>query len=171
MKYLDKYYNCLTTTTTQSTLASSIKIDNKNDKNALTINLNSIESKYIDSLFNKTPIGIFKKSELGESMRLYYYLSPIDLIQYFKTISSCSSTITTTSRFEIDNLIKNNIGSYLTISLNSNKLQQSQNDMIYYKLPDSSLLLLNENDESKWNTYLEQYIHQTTINNNLNLEK
>lgn len=145
LKYLTKYYNYN-------------KMEKNDKKSSIKINLNSNESKYIDCLFNKTPIGLFKKSELGESMRLYYYLSPSDLIQYFKTTSSISNEV------EIEHLIKHNIGSYLTISLNNNKQQQNN----IYQLPDSSSLLLNENDESNWKLYLDQYIQ---CNNNLNFEK
>ena len=32
--------------------------------------IQSSQSKYIDKLINQTPIGIYKKSELGEPLRL-----------------------------------------------------------------------------------------------------
>ena len=82
------------------------------------------QSKFIDRLVNQSPIGVLKKSELGEPMRLYYYLSPLDLIEHHKTDKLASyradgfdATYKILSSLKIDQLVEHEIGSYATISL------------------------------------------------------
>ena len=126
------------------------------------------QSKYLEKLVNQMPVGLFKKSELGEAMRLYYYLSPLDLIQHNSTTTGekFDQTYNILSQLTVDQLVKNELGSYLTISLQSSLKNSSTNETNNYKLPDCSLFLLNENDESNWHTYLEAY-----LNNSFNFEK
>lgn len=151
-----------------------------------TKNLNQNQIKTIDKLINQTPIGIYKKSELGEPLRLYYYLSPLDLIQhhqnqnvYSKRKSEFDSTYKIISSLTLDELFKYELGSYLTVSLQSTQQQQQQHQRSasteersilnnnYFKLPDSNLLILNENeDERNWHDYLNPY-----LNSNFNFEK
>ena len=160
MKYLEKLKN-----------SSNNRLVNKSTTTTNIQNLNN-NSVYLDKLVNQTPIGIFKKSELGEAMRLYYYLSPLDLIKHNFSTNVVDKNSTNKTNFNIFNhltveeLMKHELGSYLTISLQSivKNSELKQNDS--YKLPDSSLLILNENDESNWQTHFASY-----FNNNLNFEK
>jgi hypothetical protein len=129
----------------------------------------SLQSKYLDILVNQTPVGIFKKSELGEAMRLYYYLSPLDLIKHNSTTTGekFDRTLNTLTQLTVDQLLKHDLGAYLTISLQSTfKNSTTNNETNNFKLPDCSLLLLNENDESSWYMFLDSY-----LNNNLSFEK
>ena len=130
---------------------------------------NSFQSKYLDRLVNQTPVGIFKKSELGEAMRLYYYLSPLDLIKHNSTTTGekFDRTFNILTQLTVDQLLKNDLGAYLTISLQSTLKNSTNNsETNNFKLPYCSLLLLNENDESSWYSYLDSY-----FSNNLNFEK
>jgi hypothetical protein len=160
LKYLEKLKN-----------SNNNRLVNKSTTTSNIQNLNN-NSVYLDKLVNQTPIGIFKKSELGEAMRLYYYLSPLDLIKHNFSTNVVDKNSTNKTNFNIFNqltveeLMKHELGSYLTISLQSivKNSELKQNDS--YKLPDSSLLILNENDESNWQTHFASY-----FNNNLNFEK
>ena len=132
---------------------------------------NQLQSKYLDKLVNQTPIGIYKKSELGEAMRFYYYLSPLDIIQFKtkKNQKKIDNILLNDELPTIDQLINNEIGSYLTISLQSiNKTNEMKQHQDLYKLPDCSLLYLNENDETNWHSYLGPYLMN---NKNLTFEK
>jgi len=139
LKYLEKLKNSINNRLVNKTTTTNIQ------------NLNN-NSVYLDKLVNQTPIGIFKKSELGEAMRLYYYLSPLDLIKHnFSTnvVDKNSTSKTNFNNFNqltVEELVKHELGSFLTISLQSivKNSELKQNDS--YKLPDSSLLILNEND-------------------------
>lgn len=129
------------------------------------------QSKYLEKLVNQTPIGVFKKSELGEPMRLYYYLSPMDLIQHHQNnkldkgkIDGYDVTYKMLSSLTTEQLIKNELGSYLTISLLSN--DKSAPDLNYF-LPDCSVLMLKETDDERiLNEAFAPY-----FNNSFNFEK
>ena len=148
---------------------------------------NENQIKYIDKLINQTPIGVFKKSELGQPMRLYYYLSPLDLIQHHTKDFSQSQRFNPAYKIlgslSIDQLIQHELGSYVSISLQSTRTntntsvkneQNSENanqmevdENLKYRLPDSSLLILSENDDDKtWHEYLNPY-----FNVNFNFER
>jgi hypothetical protein len=154
-------------------------------KSGLDTGTSNNQFKYLDKLINQTPIGLFKKSELGEPMRIFYYLSPLDLIDHQQKdnknggnnciSNNFDSTYKILSTITIDQLIKHELGAYLTISLCSTSLglakqeakSESEPALVSYKLPDSSLLILNENDEERaWNDYLNPY-----FNINFNFEK
>jgi hypothetical protein len=139
------------------------------------------------------PIGLFKKSELGQPMRLYYYLSPLDLIQHYqqtKTGSSSGDLFNSTYKIlgslTIDQLIQHELGSYVTICLQSSNVNQPNtiyhsinkldDDLMSvdgantspgykYRLPDCSLLALNESNDD-WHEYFNPYMNQ-----NFNFEK
>lgn len=157
------------------------------------------QSKYLEKLVNQTPIGVFQKSELGneslnvdtfchfscqvvfhfmtgESMRLYYYLSPMDLIQHHQKSKDKASegfdvTYKILSSLTTDEMIQHELGSYLTVSLLSTPetggadgVDKSQEN---FWLPDCSLLMLNESDdERKLNEAFSPY-----LNNNFKFEK
>ena len=125
---------------------------------------------------------MLKTSELGQPMRLYYYLSPLDLIQHHSkdyNLNDLHSKHKLLNSLSIDQLIQYEIGSYLSISLESTKINESvkaepkemQNgieESPQYKLPDSTLLILNEkDDENSWHDFLNPYFN----NPNLNFEK
>ncbi|CAF0705814.1 unnamed protein product [Brachionus calyciflorus] len=132
------------------------------------------QSKFLDKLINHTPIGIYKKSELGEPFRLYYYLSPLDLIQHHQNLNSKqkqrhvefdSTFKTITNSLTLDDLFNHEIGSYLSISLQKSPETTNENRM--YKLADSNLLVLTDkDDERKLYEYLNPYLNQ-----NFNFEK
>ena len=149
VKYLDKFFKNLSVTS---------------KGNSLNRGSQSIQSKYLEKLVNQTPIGVFKKSELGEPMRLYYYLSPLDLIQHHQSQSSKKEGFDLTykmlSSLTIEQLVTHELGSYLTVSLLS---VEKSNRVENYSLPDLSLLMLNETDDEALSPYLN--------NNNLNSEK
>ena len=134
------------------------------------------KSKYLDKLVNQTPIGVFKKSQLGEAMRLYYYLSPLDLIKHHQSDKLKAEAVAAPNKVRSDGfdvtykilssltaeqLVQYEIGSYVTISL------VTATDESGYKLPDCSLLTVNENyDERVWNDAFSPY-----FNNNFYFEK
>jgi hypothetical protein len=131
----------------------------KNHHQSLKNNLNNSENdnqfKYIDKLINQTPIGLFKKSELGEPIRLYYYISPLDLIEHNKTKNHFNSTYKIFSSITIDQLMKYELGAYSTISLSSQIKNENEQANLTFKLPDCCLLALNENDDERvWMEYL-----------------
>jgi len=148
----------------------------------ITSNLkaNDIQMKYMDKLINQTPIGVLKKSELGQPMRLYYYLSPLDLIQHNSkdyNLNEINTKHKLLNSLSIDQLIEYEIGSYVSISLESTrknenvKMEQSTQNLVednfQHKLPDTTLLILNENDdENCWHDFLNPY-----FNINLNFDK
>jgi hypothetical protein len=159
-----------------------VKYLEKNLKMTSNSKSNDIQMKYIDKLINQTPVGVLKNSELGQPMRLYYYLSPLDLIQHHSKdykLNDLHSKHKLLNSLSIDQLIQYEIGSYLSISLESTKTNESvkaepkemQNGIEenpQYKLPDSTLLILNENDdENSWHDFLNPYFN----NANLNFEK
>jgi hypothetical protein len=145
-------------------------------KTSLNSKANDIQMKYMDKLLNQTPIGVLKKSELGQPMRLYYYLSPLDLIQHHSkdyNLNDINAKHNLFSSLSIDQLIKYEIGSYVSISLESSrkndtiKVESSNEDTFQHKLPDTTLLVLNENDdENNWHDLLHPY-----FNINLNFDK
>jgi hypothetical protein len=87
--------------------------------------LNSNYKKYI----NEASLGLLKKSDIGHAMRIYYYLSPQDLLLLLKE-----------NRNTINLKDYLNISSYLTIQLESTQLNNNN------KLPDCSLLLTQLNN-------------------------
>ena len=107
-------------------------------------------------------------------MRLYYYMSPLDLIQHHQASNKSNEaggrcfdvTYKILSSLTIDQLIKNDLGSYLSISLMSTEKNESKIDT--YSLPDCSLLNLNEatDDERTWTDAFGSY-----FNNNFSFEK
>lgn len=133
-------------------------------------------------------------------MRLYYYLSPLDLIQHHQNhhhhpsdpasggslcdggakahTANFDSTYKIINSLSIEDLFKYEIGSYVTISLYSTAGSSSGADLTadvksppvvnhHHKLADTSLLLLNENqDERVWHEYLNPY-----LNFNFNFER
>lgn len=113
------------------------------------------QSKFIDKLVNLSPIGVLKKSELGEPMRLYYYLSPLDLIEHHKTnklnrSDGFDATYKILGSLNIDQLIEHEIGSYATISLLSTSPVASPDSTAKnYFLPDGSLLILTDTDDDR----------------------
>ena len=102
----------------------------ENDLNVIN-SLNKQFYKNIDKIIQESAIGLFKKSDIGHPMRLYYYLSPQDLIWYGNSLVENISE---------EMVLKYELGSYLTISLQ--KLQSKLS-----KLPDSSLLRTEQNIE------------------------
>lgn len=146
--------------------------------------------KKVQMLVNRTPIGVFSKSELGRSMRLFYYLSPLDLIEHHQTQKHTTNEKFVNELFksiDSDQVVSNEIGAFLTICLHStsktspsgiagsqlakseaqtiNPSESSQHEL--YKLPDVSLLNLNENDQlATCHDHLNAY-----LNNQLNHEK
>ena len=87
------------------------------------------------------------------------------------------------SSLSIDQLIQHEIGSYVSISLQSTRTTKTTESVavkteptnensslesnLNYKLPDSTLLILNEIDDEKcWHDYLNPY-----FNMNFNFEK
>ncbi|RNA28662.1 mediator of RNA polymerase II transcription subunit 1, partial [Brachionus plicatilis] len=123
------------------------------------------QPNYTDKLINQTPIGVFKKSELGQPLRLYYYLSPLDLIQHHQNLNAkfkkkIDSTHNTISNLlSPDELFSYELGSYLSVSL----VQTSKT----HKLVDSNLLVLTENDDERTIfEYLNPYVNQ-----NFNIEQ
>ena len=146
----------------------AIKNNPSNIKSEQTSSIPS-NSKQLDKLVNQMPIGVFRPSQVGEPMRLYYYLSPLDLIQHHQNITKSSHNTTnpfnatyqliSSSVSDPDELIKNELGSFITISLMPNSNQN------LYSLPDSSLLLLNEKAEAgseherAWSDLLNPYLN------------
>ena len=142
---------------------------------------NETQMKYLDMLINQTPIGVLKKSELGQPMRLYYYLSPLDLIQHHSkdhNLNEISCKNNLLSSLSLDQIIQHELGSYVSISLQSTRsneivkteptTESSLDDSnLKYRLPDSTLLILNEKDDEKsWHDYLNPY-----FNANFSFEK
>ncbi len=85
----------------------------------------------MDKIIQESAIGLFKKSDIGHPMRLYYYLSPQDLIWYGNSLIENISE---------EMVLKYELGSYLTISLQKLPSKLS-------KLPDCSLLRTEQNIE------------------------
>lgn len=136
------------------------------------------QSKQIEKLVNHTPIGVLKRSELGQPLRLYYFLSPMDLIKHH-TQSQFSSTYNVHQRslLSVDDLFEHDIGAYCTISLHSfaapsKTAGDNDNDhhntshAELHRLADSSMLILNEQDERTWHDFLNPY-----LNFNFNFER
>lgn len=129
---------------------------NGTKNNNLILNQNS---NFTDKLINQTPIGVFKKSELGQPLRLYYYLSPLDLIQHHQNVNNKLKKKTDPVRNSINNLLSPDelfsyeLGSYLSVSL----VQSSK----IHKLIDKNLLVLTDNDDERTIfEYLNPYINQ-----------
>ena len=128
LKYLDKLL--LKPSSNKANLSQNISTSN--------------QSKHLDKLVNQSPIGVFKKSELGCPMRLYYYLSPLDVINYHQkhdikssspnslangNISNGAKTngVTSGDGFDVtykilssltvEQLIQHELGAYVTVSL------------------------------------------------------
>jgi hypothetical protein len=105
-------------------------------------------------------------------MRLYYYLSPMDLIQHHQNNDKGSEGFDVTykifSSLTSDEMIKYELGSYLTISLLSTEATgDAEKPQENFWLPDCSLLMLNEtDDERNWNEAFSPY-----LNNNFKFEK
>jgi hypothetical protein len=95
-------------------------------------NSNKQYFKTLDKIIHESAIGLFKKSDIGHPMRLYYYLSPQDLILNYKNGSNLIENINE------ETVLKYDLGSYLTISLQKFKLS---------KLPDGSVLRPEQNIE------------------------
>lgn len=88
-------------------------------------NFNKQYYKTIDRVVHESTIGLFKKSDIGHSMRLIYYVSPQDLIFSDQNENSLMTDLNE------ENLFKYELGSFLSISLTSSD---------FCKLPDISLL-------------------------------
>jgi hypothetical protein len=119
-----------------------------------TTNDSNHQMKHLDKLINQTPIGVLKKSELGQPMRLHYYLSPLDLIQQQNSSKHLS----------IDQLINSEeLGAYVSISLESTRPNRLETKN---KLPDTPLLVLNENDDfdNSWHDHLNPYLNPANFN-------
>lgn len=123
------------------------------------------QSKHIEKLVNHTPIGVLKRSQLGQPMRLIYYLSPMDLIQYH-TQSQFSSTykVVESSHLTVDDLIEHDLGAYCTISLYTSSRRVDMDDSAVdsdgHRLADTSTLVLSEiQDERVWHEYLSPYLN------------
>ncbi len=123
-------------------------------------------SKNLDKLVNQTPIGVFRPSQIGEPMRLYYYLSPLDLIQYNQRTETAESRFSATYQLKgvsvsAEQLIQHELGSYVTISLHS--INSGTNKSVMYNLPDINLLLVSENEttenERAWHDLLNPYLN------------
>ena len=150
------------------------KANNNNSNNTAT---SEYQLKYIDKLINKTPIGVFKKSELGQPLRLYYYLSPLDLIQHHAK-DLLGERISLTPAYKllgsltVEQLVQHELGAYVTISLQSTRhtaikseplsetAMQVDEQQTKHTLPDSSWLILGENDDEKsWHGHLNPYFN------------
>lgn len=121
--------------------------------------LMSNQSNHTEKLINQTPIGVYKKSELGQPLRLYYYLSPLDLIQHHHNVNikvkkKPNSTHNTINNFlSTDDLFTYELGSYLSVSL----VQSSKQ----HELIDRNLLILTDKDDERTIfEYLNPYINQ-----------
>ena len=95
----------------------------ENDLIALN-EMNKQHFKSVERLIDEAPLGLFARSEIGHAMRLYYYLSPQDLI------NGQTMKIEELSEAKV---IKSEIGSYVKIALENFK-------GCTYKLPDCSLI-------------------------------
>ena len=99
-------------------------------------------------------------------MRLYYYLSPLDLIQYHQLSNKCSEgsfdvTYKILSSLTVDQLIQNDLGSYVSISLLST--EPVTDKVANYRLPDCSLLALSSNAEEDraWTEAFSSYFNSS----------
>lgn len=149
----------LTATTTTSTNSISTTRYSSQSK---TSSAYLAQSKQIEKLVNHTPIGVLKRSQLGQPMRLIYYLSPMDLIQYH-TQSQFSSTykVVESSHLTVDDLIEHDLGAYCTISLVTSSHRVDIDDAADgHRLADASTLVLSEiQDERVWHEYLSPYLN------------
>ena len=101
--------------------------------------MNKQHFKNVDKIIHESAIGLFKKSDIGHPMRLYYYLSPQDLIWNLNKNNGSKRII---ENIDEETVFKCELGSYLTISLQKFKLPE-----LKAKLPDSSLLRAEQNVE------------------------
>lgn len=130
----------------------------------------------LDKLLNLSPIGLFKRSELGDPMRLYFYSSPLDLIAHFNQRSSSAAgaasfqemLASSINSLTIDQLVQLGVGSYLCITLHSLtpvKTVAGAPEPVAsakYKLPSSSTILLSESEEKSWHEALSPYFSANT---------
>lgn len=141
--------------------------------NSVTINFKSL-LKDLNQQYNSIKIKSNLKKYFfpGESVRLYYYLSPLDLIQHHQVSNKNNEGFDITykiiSSLTTEELIKNDLGTYLSISLLSALESPNKNKPLdTYKLPDCSLLTLNQNDDERnWSEAFSPY-----FNNNFSFEK
>ncbi len=86
--------------------------------------------KDLESQVNVSQVGLFKRSEIGQPMKLYFYMSQQDLLV------GCGKRMLFTDISETD-VYTNQYGHYFSICLETTNTTK-------YKLPDHSLLCLNE---------------------------
>jgi hypothetical protein len=149
---------------------------NNNNKKGTKIN-------FIDKLVHQSPIGIFQKSELGQSMRLYYYISPLDLIQFYQKRGNGSKSFKNLNLNSLknDDIVKNELGCFVNISLKTSiklpingnvKIENATNDITMsnsnnneqkmFKLPDISMLSIGDkgdNIHKVWHEALNPYFN------------
>jgi hypothetical protein len=143
--------------------------------------LSNQKYKKVQMLVNHTPIGLFSKSELGRSMRLFYYFSPLDLIEHHQSTQKHTANDKLVNELfksiDTEHMVQNEIGAFLTICLHStckaakqngesvsSQAQSSEHEL--HKLSDVSLLNLNENELTACHEHLNAY-----LNSQLNYEK
>ena len=91
---------------------------------------NKSHYKDLESQVNVSQVGLFKRSEIGQPMKLYFYMSQQDLLV------GCGKRTSFTDISETD-VYTNQYGHYLSICLETTNTTK-------YKLPDHSLICLNE---------------------------
>lgn len=95
----------------------------ENDLIALN-EMNKQHYKSVERVIDESPLGLFARSEIGHAMRLYYYLSPQELV------NGQSMRIDELSEAKV---LKSEMGSYVKIALENFKGST-------FKLPDCSLI-------------------------------
>jgi hypothetical protein len=126
--------------------------------------------QHLERLVNQTPIGVFRPSQIGEPMRLFYYLSPLDLIHHQQSAAQFNSTYQLTGSYvsSVEQLVEHELGASLTISLHTpvgSGLPQQHN------LPDVSLVLVSEVESSENERLWHELLNPCLNNLNLNFEK
>ena len=144
---------------------------------AVGANKSSSNFLLLDRLVNLSPIGLFKRSELGEPLRLYFYSSPLDLIAHFNQLRRQVETggsfkklvASTLNTMSVEQLVQLGVGSYLCITLHSLAPlksavagQESAEPVAKYRLPSASSIVLNESDEKSWHELLAPFFNTSS---------
>lgn len=145
---------------------------------AATVN-KSANYLLLDKLINRSPVGLLKRSELGDPMRLYFYSSPLDLIAHFTdhrrrpSLKQLLTSNANVNAMSVEQLVQlGGVGSYLCITLHSltpppvkaatgGAGGQEQVPAVKYRLPSASSVLLTESDEKSWHELLAPYFSTT----------
>ena len=126
----------------------------------------------LDKLINLSPVGLLKRSQLGDPMRLYFYSSPLELISHLGSGQAPRSAkqllATNITSMSTDQLVQLGVGSYLCITLHSLtpvKTVAGAPDPVSsakYRLPSASSVLLTESDEKSWHDALSPYFNSAS---------